>query len=948
MGLLFDAVAPGLLEVARRLVPTASQAEDLVQVTFLVAIERASTFDDTRPVRPWLAGILAKEALKHRRREAREVWGDRLPSRSAPLPEDVVSQAEVHEILESSIETLNEPQRRLLRSHLLEGQTAVEISRDTGPSAAQIRVQIGRALQRLRDRLPRGLTLGGWMGTRAISPRKVRSEVVRASQRQWTSPARDAGALTSSLTPFTLGAAVLTQATTLAAAGLCLALGLFFVLTTDGASEMEPVASPPQPPAASGSGTAPLREPIAAQGTDRVAAVSATPSAAKVEAVSDTDPSQGSGPWFGRVIDERGLAAGDATLEVRFDRSGGRSRERFPVLDGSGRFEIPAFSEPALLCALRLGRVSSQVVLLDQSKQDRAIELQLRGPGARLGIRVQDPSGVGIPGLRLLVHEDGIGGQFHRTGFVGLGWLWSAETDVDGLAVLEDLAPFAHTIEMPGHGLPPSLISQRQMSPPLKAGAERTMTLRLDEGATLFGRVTDTAGHPVAAAWIWAGEGQKARSSSADDGGHFELRGIPHGLTKLSVRSSNHAFKEVPHEMTLEAGVAERWDPVVGVRDRWHGQLLDEAGDALVGWNISVHTRTVNGIMTSTKTAAEGRFALQGGLPTGRFISAQNVPHFDDREPMAVFLELPLEASSEADAVQLIVDEASLQQAVITGRLVHGSGEPAQGMRFEIASVAQGQSLIVPVPETGVFRIERPLSDTYDLRFLCGADSTFPLGRQSARLDRGRTVDLGEIIVARPGALTLDLRLPATEPSDLGSARPQRPRGRQSWRFEPSDGRKWGTPAVVTAGAPWDSDFGLAGDEPLVIPPGNYLVHLEATHYLVDPFPVTVRAGESVNVSVALQSATLVQLDFNRDTGEPLDGPVNVEILHGSTGAQLATHEVPFGERLALELEPIEGGRRIRVSAMGSVGERWAGELAGRLSGGHRRDHLHTVVLRPQ
>lgn len=64
---VFDRVAPDLERVARRLTKNRANAEDLVQETFLTALERPGTFDVERPLRPWLLGILAHRARATRR-----------------------------------------------------------------------------------------------------------------------------------------------------------------------------------------------------------------------------------------------------------------------------------------------------------------------------------------------------------------------------------------------------------------------------------------------------------------------------------------------------------------------------------------------------------------------------------------------------------------------------------------------------------------------------------------------------------------------------------------------------------------------------------------------------------------------------------------------------------------------------------------------------------------
>lgn len=57
--------------MAIHLVGNATDAEDLVQTTFLEAIRGAQRFTPGRPVMPWLASILAHRAANHRRSRSR-------------------------------------------------------------------------------------------------------------------------------------------------------------------------------------------------------------------------------------------------------------------------------------------------------------------------------------------------------------------------------------------------------------------------------------------------------------------------------------------------------------------------------------------------------------------------------------------------------------------------------------------------------------------------------------------------------------------------------------------------------------------------------------------------------------------------------------------------------------------------------------------------------------
>ena len=71
------ALLDGTYRLARWLVPTESEARDLVQETYLRALEARKTFRPEGSMRAWLASILRNRFVDHRRRGGHEVlWPD--------------------------------------------------------------------------------------------------------------------------------------------------------------------------------------------------------------------------------------------------------------------------------------------------------------------------------------------------------------------------------------------------------------------------------------------------------------------------------------------------------------------------------------------------------------------------------------------------------------------------------------------------------------------------------------------------------------------------------------------------------------------------------------------------------------------------------------------------------------------------------------------------------
>ena len=156
LGEVFDRVAPALLRTAIHLTRDPAGAEDLLQSTFLRAIEVRNDWDGTRPLLPWLFGILHNLARHERARR------ERVPDRSrlaVPLPIDPAQAAEHAEFdaaVDAAIADLPEVYRPVLRMHLAYGHPPAEIAHTLDRPPGTVRSQLARGLELLRKLLPTG------------------------------------------------------------------------------------------------------------------------------------------------------------------------------------------------------------------------------------------------------------------------------------------------------------------------------------------------------------------------------------------------------------------------------------------------------------------------------------------------------------------------------------------------------------------------------------------------------------------------------------------------------------------------------------------------------------------------------------------------------------------------------------------------------------------------
>jgi RNA polymerase sigma-70 factor (ECF subfamily) len=155
---------PGLLRAARAAGLDPHAAEDAVQDTVLVLIQRAGDFDGRARVAAWMHGILVHK-IQERRRTLRRERGhdpidDVMESRFRPDgtwarppagPERALGNAELRRIVAGCLDQVPDRQRLAFSLREVEGFTTEEVCKILDVTANNLGVLLFRARNRMRE-----------------------------------------------------------------------------------------------------------------------------------------------------------------------------------------------------------------------------------------------------------------------------------------------------------------------------------------------------------------------------------------------------------------------------------------------------------------------------------------------------------------------------------------------------------------------------------------------------------------------------------------------------------------------------------------------------------------------------------------------------------------------------------------------------------------------------
>ena len=912
--MLFDRTAPELIAIAAHLAGDRDRAEELVQSTFLAAIEGVSRFDPSRPVMPWLVGILTKLAHKQRSRAARQLNTPDLDLVGGPDPVAAAEERELVAALQAARDGLHDPYRQVLELHLDHGLTGGEIADILRQPASRVRTQLARGLEMLRKRLPRGLTAG-------LAVAAVPAASLHAMRATILARAADAVPATAgTVLGLGIGVTIMHKKTSLIAAAALALLAIPLGLTlADGSPQSGETPLPVDPMQASAppKKAAELAEAAVESGALRTA----------VAPPSQVEPTRGA-VTVALSWKRSGDPAAQQGVHIGLYKNGNAHLyARSALTDEAGTCTFADLSPGRWFVYLGLG--GSQRVDVAAGAV-RRVDLEVERRGTAEGI-VVDAEGQPVADARI--------------------WLSNTATWKEGFEATRagDDGRFEvpigrnHYIGARKAGHLPSLLRDADAKTP-----GQTLTFRLDlrgPAGRVTGTVLDPTGRPCGGARVWVGsEFAFSRSSLTDDerltmpagrpartteDGTFAIDGVEPGSVRVQAGAPGFApwQGEVVVAASGQAHVEVQLEPGAVVRGRAFDARRQPVPEAWV-----MHGRSGDLAARATRADGDGWFELDS-LPAGN-----------------VTLEARAkERGKVRETVQLAAGSITEWNPVLTrGRTIAGTVLDPHGKPLARASVTSWEPPHALQPtghattdQHGRFELANLEVELHNLRVIHPKSDRACLERHGVRVGgpdvvlqltedhvpsvrvRGRLVDSdgnaitdAQILAARPGASSSPMygvdaetgaielgpwppgtyqlsvravgfglrtlgvhRLAAHQELDLGAIQLEAP-GSVRLQVIGADGQ----PAPQGYVTLYDDDGqqvgnGNAADGELVIDsiaPGTYVTQLHLDLRTFATTSVTVASGEEARAELRVQATSSVRLTITAEAEASTLGMVSI------------------------------------------------------------------------
>ena len=521
-----------------------------------------------------------------------------------------------------------------------------------------------------------------------------------------------------------------------------------------------------------------------------------------------------------------------------------------------GRFRLPSTTAEmwVLIGARAEGHMASPfVILTGKPGATLSTRLVLGDGGVEVSGRVTDTDGAPVAGVIVQI-GNGRDKQFTKPdgGQAQESTTVRTRTDAEGA--------FRFTGQQP-RKTPVFARSTTRFAPwrdeiEIGAGGVKGMRIVLEVGATLAGKVVDTAGAPASGVEVmvgersWTVEGSNARTRKD---GTFRIEGVATG--EVVVRADGDEKGKATATLRLVSGQETQWNPVLSTGEGIKGRIVDERGAPLAGSFVEVRTFGTGAFDSKYATSdKDGRFAVTN--------CAQPKYAVEVRDPKggSGWIAQVRDVQPGGPELLIQVPDDARATAWITGTVLGPDGKPHPA-EVSISRVEEGGSpVITPDPATGVFKHGPIPPGEYRLHVRAAG---FPHRALDAlRVERDKTLDVGTIRLAPGGDVVVKLE------------------------------REGGGPVVeprLRAVADSDkasSHLNVTGSEARSGPlsEGTHVLHVDGKDLVSQKIPFSVRAGETTELKVTLTAGVQIAIRLNDPAGSTESKTARVTI-RDSAGA---------------------------------------------------------------
>jgi protocatechuate 3,4-dioxygenase beta subunit len=523
----------------------------------------------------------------------------------------------------------------------------------------------------------------------------------------------------------------------------------------------------------------------------------------------------------GRVVSSGAPLAGVA---VQVMGSNGPADGAAASTDADGHFTLDSVTEgDRTIQFQKMGFVTLRKSLTVTAGKESQLDVDL-DHGREVHGRVVDRSGRGV--ALVYVSMNNAGSQTSRI---------SAMTDGDGAFLIQGLSDGRYEMSARRDGFVSASLSD------VAVPQDRSITLTLDNGATITGRVTGLKPEELAQVDVVASGGMTRNQTNVDANGAFTLQGMPDGRVRVDAMLMSSANRRMAATKTIvvENGTA----PVVelnfdeGITIRGH---VTRAGVALQSGNVIFIPKTPapDRQAATAMIASDGSY-IASGLATGDYNVRVN--------GSMLFYQTTYTVGGAATF------DIDMRGASLHGRVVDSAnGTPLANVQVTVKSPLPAFGTAA-TDSDGRFAIDALADAAYELR---AAREPYAMATQQIVVSGGTVPDVEIKLDQAPAVFfhVTDSATGAPIDANLAISTPDRKIVAQASRIDSGEYKAW-------------------------LQPGSYSVSLYAIYYVsamtsftTPPTEVRLSAVHGGRLEIVAKSAQLVRID---QIGPRFPGPIH-------------------------------------------------------------------------